>query len=196
MASNIKRVKFACYAGNITQATTGNIPPLLFLTFHTLYGISYSLLGLLVLIFFFSQLGIDLVFSLFSHKFNIRKTVCLMPVLAILGLAIYALFPLFLPQYAYLGLVIGTVIFAVSSGLAEVLISPIIAALPSDNPEREMSKLHSIYAWGVVGFSKVKVGIGWSCFARRSPSLALFCFSRASCPLWKPRKKFPALSNI
>ncbi|MBQ7948729.1 MAG: MFS transporter [Clostridia bacterium] len=151
MASNIKRVKFACYAGNITQATTGNIPPLLFLTFHTLYGISYSLLGLLVLIFFFSQLGIDLVFSLFSHKFNIRKTVCLMPVLAILGLAIYALFPLFLPQYAYLGLVIGTVIFAVSSGLAEVLISPIIAALPSDNPEREMSKLHSIYAWGVVG---------------------------------------------
>jgi predicted MFS family arabinose efflux permease len=30
--------------------------------------------------------------------------------------------------------------------------SPTIAAIPSDNPDREMSKLHSIYAWGVVGF--------------------------------------------
>ncbi len=50
-----------------------------------------------------------------------------------------------------MGLVIGTVIFSASSELAEVLISPVIAAIPSDNPEREMSKLHSIYAWGVVG---------------------------------------------
>ena len=32
-----------------------------------------------------------------------------------------------------------------------MLISPTIAALPSDNPERDMSKLHSTYAWGVVG---------------------------------------------
>jgi fucose permease len=35
--------------------------------------------------------------------------------------------------------------------LAEVWISPIIAALPADDPDREMSKLHSIYAWCVVG---------------------------------------------
>lgn len=50
-----------------------------------------------------------------------------------------------------MGLVIGTVIFALSGGLAEVLISPVIDAIPSQNPEREMSKLHSVYAWGVVG---------------------------------------------
>jgi fucose permease len=31
-----------------------------------------------------------------------------------------------------------------------VLISPVIAALPAEDPDREMSKLHSIYAWGVV----------------------------------------------
>ncbi|MBO5737143.1 MAG: MFS transporter, partial [Clostridia bacterium] len=110
-----------------------------------------SLLGLLVLVFFFSQLGIDLIFSFFAHKFNIRATVCLMPVLAIFGLTMYALLPKFFPDYAYLGLVAGTIVFAVSSGLAEVLVSPVIAAIPSDNPEREMSKLHSIYAWGVVG---------------------------------------------
>ena len=148
---NYNRAKWACYVGNITQAVTCNVPPLLFITFHSLYGISYSLLGLLVLVFFFSQLGIDLIFSFFSHKFNIRKTVCAMPVLAVIGLTMYALIPLFFPNIAYLGLVLGTIIFAVSSGLAEVLVSPIIAAIPSENPEREMSKLHSIYAWGAVG---------------------------------------------
>ncbi len=151
MTPNYTRAKWACYVGNITQAITGNIPPLLFITFHNLYNISYTLLGLLVLVFFFSQLGIDLVFSFFAHKFNIRKTVCLMPVLAIVGLVLYALLPMAFPDYTYLGLVVGTIVFAVSSGLAEVLVSPTIAAIPSDNPEREMSKLHSIYAWGVVG---------------------------------------------
>ncbi len=145
------RAKWACYVGNITQAVTCNVPPLLFLTFHSLYGISYSLLGLLVLVFFFSQLGIDLIFSFFSHKFNIQKTVRLMPVLAVVGLSLYAILPMVFPDYTYLGLVVGTIIFATSSGLAEVLISPTIAAIPSDNPEREMSKLHSIYAWGAVG---------------------------------------------
>ena len=151
MTPNYTRAKWACYVGNITQAITCNIPPLLFITFHNLYNISYTLLGLLVLVFFFSQLGIDLVFSFFAHKFNIRKTVCLMPVLAIVGLVLYALLPMAFPDYTYLGLVVGTIVFAVSSGLAEVLVSPTIAAIPSDNPEREMSKLHSIYAWGVVG---------------------------------------------
>lgn len=74
-----------------------------------------------------------------------------MPVLAVVGLSLYAILPIVFPDYTYLGLVVGTIIFATSSGLAEVLISPTIAAIPSDNPEREMSKLHSIYAWGAVG---------------------------------------------
>ena len=151
MNHSYARAKWACYVGNITQAVTCNIPALLFITFHNLYEISYSLLGLLVLVFFISQLIIDLVFSFFSYKFNIRKTVCITPVLAIVGLSLYALLPMFFEDYAYIGLIIGTVVFAMSSGLAEVLLSPIIAAIPSDNPDAEMSKLHSIYAWGAVG---------------------------------------------
>ncbi|MBQ9099528.1 MAG: MFS transporter [Clostridia bacterium] len=150
MKQRYTRVKLACYSTNITMSVVGNLSPLLFLTFRLLYGISYSLLGLLVLINFSTQLLIDLIFSFFSHKFNIPLTVRLTPALAVVGLCIYALFPYFWPQYAYLGLVLGTVIFSSSSGLAEVLISPTIAAIPAENPEHEMSKLHSIYAWGVV----------------------------------------------
>ena len=150
MASNYKTLKLACYAANVTMSVVGNISPLLFVTFRELYGISYSLLGLLILINFGTQLAIDLIFSFFSYKFNIEKVVRLAPVFAFTGLLIYAAWPLLWPSSAYVGIVIGTLIFALSGGLCEVLISPVIAAIPSDDPDREMSKLHSVYAWGVV----------------------------------------------
>lgn len=148
---NDKRVKYACYTVNISMAIVGNLSPLLFITLQNLYGISYTLLGLLVLINFSTQLFVDLVFSFFSHRFNISAVVKATPILTFVGLLIYALFPFAFENYVYLGLVIGTVIFSAASGFSEVLISPVIAALPAKNPEREMSKLHSIYAWGVVG---------------------------------------------
>lgn len=151
MNNTHKRVKFACYSVNISMAVVGNLPPVLFLTFQSMYGISYSLLGLLVLVNFVTQLFVDLIFSFFSHKFNIPLTVKLTPMLTIIGLLIYALTPFVFPGNVYPGMVIGTIVFSAAAGLAEVLISPVIAALPSDNPDREMSKLHSIYAWGVVG---------------------------------------------
>ena len=149
---NYKRLKAACYTANITMSIVGNISPLLFLTFRSLYGTSYSLLGLLVLINFSTQLCVDLIFSFFSHKFNIPVVVKIMPVIAVVGLIFYALAPVLFPNAVYTGLVVGTLIFSAASGLAEVLISPVVAAIPAENPEREMSKLHSIYAWGVVGF--------------------------------------------
>lgn len=150
MDSKIKRLKFACYTTNISQSVVANLSPVLFISFRNLYGISYSLLGLLVLVNFVTQLTVDLIFSFFSHKFNIPKSVKITPLLTFLGLMIYALWPFFFPNNVYLGLVIGTVIFSASGGFAEVLISPVIAALPAKDPDREMSKLHSIYAWGVV----------------------------------------------
>ena len=149
--TNIKRIKSACYSMNVSMAVVGNLPPLLFITFHKLYGISYSLLGLLVLINFSTQLLIDLVFTFYSHKFDIKKTVKVTPLLTIAGLLVFTLWPTLLPSSAYLGLVIGTIIFSSSAGLAEVLLNPVITALPSDNYERDLSKLHSSYAWGAVG---------------------------------------------
>ena len=151
MQKSYRRTIAACYAVNITMSVIGNLPPLLFLTFHEMYGISYSLLGTLVLINFFTQLTVDLIFSFFSHKFNIPLTVKLTPIIAIVGLVLMALAPVLFPNAVYLGLALGTVVACAASGLCEVLISPVIAAIPAENPDREMSKLHSSYAWGVVG---------------------------------------------
>lgn len=148
---NDTRVRLACYTTNLSMSVVGNLSPLLFITFRNLYGTSYTLLGLLVLVNFCTQLTIDLIFSFFSHKFNIQNTVRFTPVLSILGLVLFALAPVIFPKSIFTGLVLGTIVFSASSGLSEVLISPTIASLPSDNPERDMSKLHSVYAWGVVG---------------------------------------------
>lgn len=148
--NNFKRTKYACYSAYLSSAPIFTLPPLLFAAFHEMYDISYTLLGTLVLVNFCTQMLIDLIFSFFPKYFNIRLTVCAMPVLTALGLLTYALVPHFFPEYAYLGLTLGTIIFSSSAGLGEVLLSPVVAALPSDNTERDMSILHSLYGYGVV----------------------------------------------
>ncbi len=186
------RLKIACYTVNISMAVVGNIPPLLFLTFRSLYGISYSLLGLLVLANFCTQLTVDLLFSFFSHKFNIPLTVKLTPALTAVGLLLFALAPWLFPNHVFLGLLLGTMVFSSAAGLSEVLISPVIAAIPAENPEREMSKLHSVYAFGVVGailsstlFILLVGADAWQwlmCLFLLIPLLSLLLFSTVKIP--------------
>ncbi len=149
MTPNYKRTKLACYTAYFTMSSIFSLPPLLFVTLRQMYGVSYTLLGTLVLTNFCTQLLIDLIFTVFSKRFNVHKVVKIMPLLTTTGLLIYAIFPMLFPDIAYLGLLIGTVIFSVSAGLSEVLLSPVIAAIPSKNPQRDMSFLHSLYAFGV-----------------------------------------------
>lgn len=207
MKAKYTRLKLACYSINVTMAVVGNLPPLLFLTFRSLYGISYSLLGALVLINFVTQLTVDLAFSFFSHKFNIPLAVKTAPILGVVGFWIFALWPFFFPETAYVGMVIGTVIFSAASGFGEVLISPVIAAIPADDPDREMSKLHSIYAWGSVGvilvgtlFILLAGGENWYWLVLGSsliPLAALVLFSGAKIPKMEtPEKMSGALSFL
>ena len=207
MNSSVRTLKYACYTSNMSMSVVANLSPLLFLTFSSMYGISYSLLGSLVLINFFTQLLVDIVFSFFSHKFNIRKTVIVMPALTVIGLWIFALAPTVFSSNVYIGLVIGTVVFSAGCGLAEVLLSPVIAALPSDDPDREMSKLHSVYAWGVVGvviFSTVFLSVfnaeNWQWLAfifSAMPFTSLVLFLRSELPdMETPEKTSGALKLL
>lgn len=143
--------KKACYLAGITMAIASNFSPLLFLNFRDMYDLSYTLIGFLVVINFVTQLSVDLIFTFFTGYFNIHKSVRITPFIAFVGLMIYSVLPRLFPDFAFLWISAGTVICSAGSGLAEVLMSPVIAAIPSENPEHEMSKLHSMYAWGVVG---------------------------------------------
>lgn len=189
---NYRNTKIACYINNLSMSVVGSVSALLFVTFKDIYNLSYTKLGFLVLINFSTQLFIDIIFTFFSEKFNIPKTVKAMPIITFTGLVIYSVMPKLFPDIAFIWLCIGTVIFSVSAGLNEVLTSPVIAAIPSDNPEREMSKLHSIYAWGVVAvvivstlFLRVFKNSSWTWLVLLLsviPLLASFYFSRAVIP--------------
>ena len=150
LSQKYRLTKLSCYSSNFSMTSVFCLPPMLFVTFREMYGISYTLLGTLVLVNFCTQLMIDLVFTFFSKYFNIKLTVSVMPIFTSLGLIIYALAPVIFKDNVYLGLLIGTVLFSVSAGLSEVLLSPIVAAIPSEHVDRDMSLLHSLYAWGLV----------------------------------------------
>lgn len=207
MGTNYSRLKTACYISNISGAIVCNLSPLLFLTFRSMYNISYSLLGLLVAINFCTQLGIDLIFSFFSHRFNIPKTVKAMPALTAAGFLIYAIYPFVFPNSVYVGLLLGTFLFSISGGLGEVLLSPLVAAIPSKDPDREMSLLHSLYAWGVVGmvvFSSVFLYIfgthNWQWLVlllTAVPVVTTFLYAGASFPqMVTPKKTSGALAYL
>jgi hypothetical protein len=111
MENKYTRLKFACYTTNLSMSVVATLSPLLFSTFNAGYGVSFTLLGLLVLVNFCTQLLVDLAFSFFSHKFNIPLAVKLTPVLTVIGLTLYSLAPVIFPNNIYIGLVIGTIYF-------------------------------------------------------------------------------------
>lgn len=147
---NYKMMRNACYFSYLSMSSVFSLPPMLFVTFHEMYGISYTLLGTLLFVNFTTQLLIDLIFTFFSKHFNIKMTVRIMPMITTAGLLIYAVIPTLFPSYASVGLIIGTIVFSLSAGLSEVLLSPLVASIPSEHPDKDMSMLHSLYGWGVV----------------------------------------------
>ncbi|MBE7011427.1 MAG: MFS transporter [Ruminococcaceae bacterium] len=149
-AKNFRLTKYTCFYTYLAMSVIFSLPPMLFVTFRETYGISYTLLGTLVLTNFCTQLTVDLIFTFFNRFFNLRKTVRIMPLLTSLGLLTYAIVPWVFPSHAYLGLITGTIIFSIAAGLCEVLLSPLVAAIPSETPDKDMSALHSLYGYGVV----------------------------------------------
>lgn len=149
-AKNYKRTLSACYMGFITQAIVANFVPLLFVIFHTEMGISLGKIALIPTVFFFTQLLVDLVCARFVDMIGYRSCVVASEVLAALGLVLLAVLPGFFKD-PFIGILICVFLYAVGSGLIEVLVSPIVEACPFDNKEGVMSLLHSFYCWGCVG---------------------------------------------
>ena len=74
---NFKRTKLACYAAYFTMSSIFSLPPILFVTLREMYGISYTLLGTLVLTNFCTQMAIDLIFTFFTKYSYKAKASCL-----------------------------------------------------------------------------------------------------------------------
>ncbi len=147
---NYRKTLTACYLAFITQAITANFAPLLFLKFHTDYGISLGRIALIPTAFFLTQLLVDVLCARFVDRIGYRRCIVISEIASGAGLAGLAFVPdLFSDPFA--GILACVVVYAVGSGLIEVLASPIVEACPFENKDAVMSLLHSFYCWGSVG---------------------------------------------
>ena len=148
--SKYKKTLKSCYLGFVTQAIAANFAPLLFLTFKNSYGLSLEQISAVPLLFFVTQLLTDLAAARFVDRIGYRVCVVASQVLSAAGLVLLAILPDVMPS-PLLGILIAVILYAVGSGLIEVLISPIVEACPFENKDGMMSLLHSFYCWGSVG---------------------------------------------
>ena len=150
MVKNYKKTLIACYLGFITQAIAANFAPLLFLKFHKDYGIPLGKIALISTMFFLTQLIVDVLCAKYVDRIGYRKSVVASEVCFAAGLVGLA----FLPEMfsdPFVGIIISVIVYAIGSGLLEVLGSPIVEACPFEHKEAVMSLLHSFYCWGSVG---------------------------------------------
>lgn len=148
--TNYKKTLVACYLGFVTQAISANFAPLLFLTFQSTYEITLEKIAMIPLVFYLTQLLIDLVATKIADKIGYRICVVASQVLSAVGIALMAILPeLF--SVPFIGIIVSVILYATGSGLIEVLVSPIVEACPFENKDGMMSLLHSFYCWGAMG---------------------------------------------
>lgn len=100
----------------------------------------------------------------------------------------------FLPELLpdpFTGILISAIIYAIGSGLIEVLVSPIVEACPFEHKDAVMSTLHSFYCWGSVAVVLLSTGFfalfgvsAWkwmACLWALVPMVNIFNF--AVCPI-------------
>jgi fucose permease len=131
------------------QAMVINLTPLLFIPLKEQFGLSFEQIGRLVLVNFFTQMVVDLLCTALADRIPTRPLVVAANALAALGLWVFAWAP-FQGDSPYVGLMVGTVIFSMGCGLLEVLLSPIINAVPSADKSASMAVLHAFYPIGKV----------------------------------------------
>ena len=162
MKEKYRKTLLACYIGFVTQAICANFVPLLFMVFHESYKISFGNLALISTTFFFTQLIVDFICAKVVDKIGYRPCIIAAEITSGLGLASLAILPDNMPS-PFIGIIICVIIYAIGSGLTEVLASPIIEACPFENKESMMSLLHSFYCWGFVGVILVST-LFFTCF--------------------------------
>lgn len=190
MSKNYRKTLTACYLGFITQAICANFAPLLFLKFHNDYQIPLGQIALISTVFFLTQLIVDILCSYFADRIGYRKCVVASELCAAAGLIGLAFLPDLLPN-PLTGIIASVIVYAIGSGLIEVLCSPIVEACPFDHKEAVMSLLHSFYCWGSVGvillstiFFAVFGTVGWKWLACIWAVVPLYnIYNFATCPI-------------
>ena len=153
---NYKKTKIACYLGFVTQAIAANFAPLMFLKFHNDYNISLGNIALISTFFFFTQLLVDLFCAKYVDRIGYRVSIVASEICSAAGLLGLAFLPDLLPS-PFVGIILSVIVYAIGSGLIEVLCSPIVEACPFENKDGMMSLLHSFYCGPCCGTADIPI---------------------------------------
>lgn len=148
MNLTFKHTKFACYSGYITQAVVNNFTPLLFVVFAESLRLNLSQIASLITINFAIQMCVDIFGARYSERIGYRRVLVISQLTAAIGMIALGVLPFIMEPY--IGIIISIIFYAIGSGLTEVMISPVIEAIPESGKSRNMSFLHSFYCWGHV----------------------------------------------
>ena len=151
---------YACFLGYISQAAAVNFVPLLFVTFQRQYHIPLTKITALITVCFVLQLIIDFASAFFIDKIGYRASALSANIFVAIGFISLTFLPEMLPD-PFIGLVISVLLYAIGSGLIEVVISPIVESCPSEHKSKTMSLLHSFYCWGSVGVVVISTLFFW-----------------------------------
>ena len=139
----------AACTGYIVQAIVNNLAPLLFIAFQDGFGLNRLQITSIITVNFLLQLLVDLAAAGFIDRIGYRAAAVLAMVTSGTGLVGMGILPFVTPQ-PYTGLMISVFLCALGGGLLEVIISPIVEALPGDCKSGSMALLHASYCWGCV----------------------------------------------
>lgn len=138
-----------CYVGMFIQALVINLTPILFIPLREELGLSWEQVGRLVLVNFLTQMVVDLICCWLADRVPTKPLIVAANLLSGIGLWLFALAPAMFDT-PYHGLMLGTIVFSIGCGLLEVLLSPIINAVPSERKSSAMAMLHAFYPIGKV----------------------------------------------
>jgi len=107
------------------------------------------MITLLITVNFTIQILVNLLSAKFAYRIGYRLLIITAHICASFGLVGLGFFPEIFTN-PYTGLLLAVTIYAVGSGLIEVLVSPIVEACPTEKKSASMSLVHSFYCWGQV----------------------------------------------
>ena len=137
-------------SGLYNAGNSGKFRAAVVLKFHSDYGIPLGKIALISSVFFITQLITDVLCAKFADRIGYRQCAVAAEICSAAGLVGLAFLPELLPD-PFVGIIASVIVYAVGSGLIEVLGSPIVEACPFENKDAVMSLLHSFYCWGSVG---------------------------------------------
>ncbi|MBR7132209.1 MAG: MFS transporter [Clostridia bacterium] len=146
MKSKYLSTKLACYCSYIVQAVINNFLPILFIALQDIYGLGYEKLARIIVFSFVPQIFTDFMSPKIVSKIGYRYSAFFCQALSAAGLFMLAFLPRIIEPYT--AIILSVFVYALGSGLIEVVISNMIGRLPTDRRAGNMSVLHSFFCWG------------------------------------------------